>query len=195
MAENISKLYSQVRDNNGNYVPGSWYNDTDQERYNRVINVLDARMKGNLDDQDVRWFIKCAIINNIYISEGVYQLGDSAWRTPGNPRLQDIRNLLATNGYVTHKEIDIEKYRKGIRFEHMVPYNEVINILRGLFSKGLLTFEEFQRIRSKNNVCLVTEKEEKILSKNYRQKMPTNTNWLNNPGDEFVRYTATNVKI
>ena len=185
MAENIKKVFPN----------NAWYNDTDSERYDRVMNILEAYKKGNLDKDDVRWFIKCAIINNIYISEGVHKLGNGAWKTSSNPRLQDILSKLEKDGHVTHKEIDIEKCRaKGVCFEHVVPYKLVQDVLFDLFNKGTLSYNEFQRIRSKNHVCLVTKKENDELDK-FRLKMPANADWLNTPGDEFARYTATGVRI
>lgn len=187
MAENIKKVF-----------PGNaWYDDTDSDRYKRVMNILEAYKKGDLDKGDVRWFIKCAIVKNIYISEEVHQQGDSAWKNPSNPRLQGILGQLYKNGYVTHKEIDIEKFRaKKIHFEHVVPYKVVEDVLIEKFNVGELTYDEFQRIRSKLNICLVTKEESsKLNAKPYKQKMPTNTNWLNNPGDEFARYRETNVPI
>ena len=50
MAENIKKVFPN----------NAWYNDTDSQRYDRVMNILEAYKKGNLDKDDVRWFIKCA---------------------------------------------------------------------------------------------------------------------------------------
>ena len=185
MAENIKKVFPH----------NAWYDDIDLDRYKRVMNILGEYKKGNLDKDDVRWFIKCAIINNIYISENVHKNGNSAWRTPSNPRLQDILSKLYKDGHVTHKEIDIEKFRaKGVCFEHVVPYNVVFEVLLQKFDAGALTFDEFQWIRSKNHVCLVTKAENKVLNV-FRQTMPPNTDWLNTPGDEFARYRKTGVRI
>ena len=192
MAENIRKLYPPVEDK----TIGSWYNDTDRDRYHRVVRVLDNLQNGNLDEQDVRWFIKCAIISKIYISKGVHLLGDGAWKNPSNPRLQKILHQLHKDGYVTHKEIDIERCRaKGICFEHVVPYDVAIESILKLYYDGRLSDEKFTQIRSKLNICLVTKEEERELSKSYRQSMPTGTDWLNKPGDEFARYTKTGVNI
>ena len=191
MAENIRKVYPFDAKSGA----GSWYDDTDFERYNRVINVLDEYKNGRLDKQDVRWFLKCTIINNIYISDGVKQLGDKAWKNPKNPRLIVVLAKLSQQKFVTHKEIDIAKYRKNICFEHIVPYNLVHDVLVEKHNNGTLSYIEFQRIRSKLNICLVTNKENKDLGKYYRQKMPKNTDWLNTSGDEFARYKKTGVVI
>lgn len=73
-------------------------------------------------------------------------------------------------------------------------YNRVIKVLLGLYTKGLLTFEKFQMIRSKLNICLVTKDEERKLNV-FKQAMPGNTDWLNISGDEFARYKAVGIKI
>lgn len=190
MAENIRKVFPPVV---GTSI-GHWYDDTDLERYNRVIKILEEYQKGTLDEHDVRWFVKCAILSKVYLSEDVYKLGNQAWKNPNNKRLQNILTMFAKQGYITDKEIDIEKYRNGVRFEHMVPYNEVIKVLLGLYTKGLLTFEKFQMIRSKLNICLVTKDEERKLNV-FKQAMPGNTDWLNISGDEFARYKAVGIKI
>ena len=190
MAENIRKLFPATK----NSQAGSWYNDTDDVRYARIYRILEEYRKGNLDSDDVRWFIKCAIINKIYISEAVYKLKAGAWKNYNNTRLQEILQEIETTGFATHKSIDIEKFRKGICFEHIVPYDVAIERLQELFYAGELSFEKFQQIRSKLNICLVTPEEDKMLNK-YRQSMPPGADWENVSGDEFARYDKCIIKI
>lgn len=190
MAENIRKLFPAT----SRSTEGSWYNDTDIERYERIIDVLKKNKSGYFDEQDVRWFIKCAITNNIYISVAVHNLHADAWKNYNNTRLQEILQEIETTGFATHKSIDIEKFRKGICFEHIVPYDVAIERLQELFYAGELSFEKFQQIRSKLNICLVTPEEDKMLNK-YRQSMPPGADWENVSGDEFARYKECKIEI
>ena len=191
MAENIRKVYPPVGKNSA----GSWYHDTDRERYERVMLILERWLvTKEYDENDVKWFIKCSILNNIYISEEVHKLGVNAWKSSKNKRLQQILEMIERQGYATHKEIDLEKCRRGIRFEHMVPYNVVLPILKERYEQHQLTFEAFQKIREKLNICFITPDEDKKLSGSLRQKMPLGT-WLNTPNGEFTRYDQAGIKI
>lgn len=193
MAENIRKVYPPVEDSSA----GSWYHDTDRERYERVMLILERWLvTKEYDEHDVRWFIKCSILNNIYISEGVHALGDDAWKSSNYERRREILEMIETQGYATHKEMDLEKFRNGLRFEHMVPFNVVLPVLKEMYVQQQLTFEAFQNIREKLNICFVTPEEDKKLSqKKFRQAMPLGTDWLNTPNDEFSRYDYAGIKI
>lgn len=77
----------------------------------------------------------------------------------------------------------------------MVPFNVVLPVLKEMFEQQQLTFEVFQKIRSKLNICFVTPDEDRVLNKAFRQAMPNGTDWLNTPNDEFARYDKVGVKI
>lgn len=183
MAENIQKVYPK----------GTWYNDSQEKRFERVQIVLNRYLSGEYDIRDVNWFIKNAIINRIYISEEVKQMGDIAWTNKQNSRLKDILDIIDKNGSAPDEYLDIRKYCKGVRFEHIVPGILAINRLIDLQREGNLTFRKFQNIRSKLNICIVTKDEDKRLSSLYRQKMPDGVNW--ETGNEFGRYDAAKIKI
>lgn len=192
MAENIRKVYPPAKNSSA----GSWYHDTDKERYERVMHILERWLvTKEYDENDVKWFVKCAILNKIYISEGVYAMGEQAWKRSNTSRRKEILQIIENEGYATHKEIDLEKCRKGIRFEHMVPFNVVLPVLKEMFEQQQLTPELFQKIRSKLNICFVTPDEDRVLNKAFRQEMPDKTDWLNHPNDEFARYDKVGVKI
>ena len=193
MAENIRKVYPPVEDSS----VGSWYNDTDKERYERVMSVLERWLvTKEYDESDVRWFIKCSILNKIFISQEVYDKGDEVWKSSNAVRRKEILQMIETQGYATHKEIDLEKCRNGIRFEHMVPFNVVLPVLKEMYEQQQLTFEAFQKIREKLNICFVTSSEDDALrDKGLRQKMPTGLDWLNTPNGEFSRYDVAEIKI
>lgn len=192
MAENIRKVYPPVE----NSSVGSWYHDTDKERYERVMHILERWLvTKEYDENDVKWFVKCAILNKIYISEGVYAMGEQAWKRSNTSRRKKILQIIENEGYATHKEIDLEKCRKGIRFEHMVPFNVVLPVLKEKYEQNQLTYDEFRKIRLKLNICFVTPEEDNKLNKEFRQCMPKGTDWLNTPNDEFARYDKVGVKI
>ena len=124
----------------------------------------------------------------------MYKLKACAWKNYKNERLQEILKEIETNGFATHKSIDIEKFRKGIRFEHIVPYDVAIKLLLAMFDDGNLSFDKFQQLRSKLNICLVTPEEDKLLNE-YRQTMPNGTNWDSVCRNEFARYDECIIKI
>lgn len=104
MAENIRKVYPPVE----NSSVGSWYHDKDEERYERVKHILERWLvTKEYDENDVKWFVKCAILNNIYISEGVYAMGEQAWKRSNSARRNEILQIIENKGYATHKEIDL----------------------------------------------------------------------------------------
>lgn len=184
MAENIYKVYPG----------GIWYNDTLEKRYERIVDVLEKYTIGHYDVKDVAWFIKCAIINNIYISETVYKNKCSVFRCTSK-RMQYILAEICKQGYTSYKSIDIRKYFKAnVVFEHIIPFNIVRNELIKLYKNKELTFDKFNEIRLKINICIITAEEDSLLTKEkLRNKMPTNWNFQD--GDEFARYTAVGIKI
>lgn len=188
MAENIFKVYPN----------GSWYNDTPEERYNRVVDVISKYFEGYYDSLDVGWFIKNAIVNKIFISEAVYSLGNDAWNMKktekGNKLINEMKVLFNEQGYLSDKYVVSrrEMNTKKVTFEHVVPFDVIKKILFDSYSNNELTFELFNEIRSKYNVCLVTLEENKKLNK-HMKTMPKGWDWKT--GDIFERYNIANVKI
>lgn len=183
MAENIDKVFPK----------GAWYHDTRKQRYDHVMVVLDRYLSGEYDINDVRWFIKNALTNRIYVSKEVKALWNKQWCNT-NKRQKEIWNQICQNGYADDKCMDIRKYTGGYRFEHIVPSNVFIDRLIQLASNQQLDFNRFEQIRSKINVCIITKKENDKLDKNgFRQKMPNGIDF--ETGDEFARYKDPNVLI
>ena len=94
-----------------------------------------------------------------------------------------------TDKYVVSRR---EMNTKKVTFEHVVPFDVIKKILFDSYSNNELTFELFNEIRSKYNVCLVTLEENKKLNK-HMKTMPKGWDWKT--GDIFERYNIANVKI
>lgn len=183
MAENIKKLYPG----------GLWYGDDLQKRYDHVCQKLYAWYKHEDDDDDLNWHIKNAVIGHIYVSQEVFNLfGDKQY---GNSRVNDFWNEIKTSGKATAEYMDIRKWCTGkkIRFEHIVPAKVFLPTIKDLYQKNLLTQPTFKKIWDRLAVCLITEKQNKLLDDNHlRQSMPIRCppiDWLNDSaGSELSRY-------
>ena len=185
MAENIQKVYPE----------GCWYDDSEKDRYDRVMSVMDRFKSKEYDKQDVRWFLKNAIINRVYFSESVFQNrhDSQCWKKPGSEELDGIIAEIENNGYASHKSLCVRRhFGKGLYFEHVVPFKLVLDKLIDLYNNNELTLDRFQKIKSNLNVCIITPKENFRLNK-YRASFPKSIDW--ETGNEFARYDDVGIVI
>lgn len=186
MAENIDKVFPE----------GQWGKDTDRDRYNHIKEVLDLYKAGKYDLRDVKWFIKNAIVNRIYISKDVESAwsNDKYWIEATNKRRQDIWKEIINESSLDSTFMDIRRFTKGYHFEHIVPADIFISRLIDLNNNDKFTFERYLQIKSKLNICIITETENKRLDENhFRTKMPSNVDF--EKGNEFARYDDSAVNI
>jgi len=80
--------------------------------------------------------------------------------------------------------------KKLCTFEHAVP----VSIIRQLIKGSSQTEEYISKILKETNcIVIITQEENKILSKQYRQHMPKN--WVLGDGSPFARHEECGIKI
>lgn len=183
-----------MAENSGKVWPGGiWYNDTPKERFEHVKEYVNRFINGVEDKKDLEWNVKNAILNRVYFSEdgAKYFLETKK----NSKRFKEIQEQLSKDGYLSNKFLDTRKYTAGkakLWFEHMVPWRLVMEKLVNYTKNNELTFEKFEELRSKLNICVVTREENRKLDK-FKSSMPDDIDW--EKGDEFARYNKIGIKI
>lgn len=193
------------------YSSGKWGTFDLNKRYECVCKALDAYKNGILDLQDLKFILKNAFVSKIYVSEGVTSAYPKYSRLFGNlSNLYDnlvgagVLDLQDDSPSLSCKYLELCELgtmvnmlkRKGligsnkpsIRIEHVVPGNEYFPDVENIKS-----FQDFIDIFNVVSICLVTENEDKLLSKNkLRQRMPQNVKYTKEP---FARYQSAGIKL
>lgn len=212
MPENIFKIYPPQKDssNDGRRGSGLWFGDSPKVRFQHVKKVLDLYFEEDsiMDDLDFTWFLKNAVIGNIYFSKKVAnEINKVFWPDLNSKSFCSvIYDILKGTPYKdellqVRKWLGKEYHKPGaspLRFEHVIPAKVYLERLKELYkeTKGFTTKDSllrFNEYRKQVAVCIITKDEDDALNKaGLRESMPANWNW----GDDiFARYTDTNIMI
>ena len=218
MPENFFKIYPPKKapsedDRRGS---GLWSGDTPKERFKHVKIILDLyfNYKDLLDDLDLTWFLKNAVIGNIYFSKKVVEGINKKvyWPHPQSETINTvINNILKCSTYKNEtfdesllqvrKWLGKDFHKKEaspLRFEHVIPAKVYLSELKKLYlntnhfenNDSLSRFNEY---RKKVAVCIITKAEDDALNKaGLRESMPDDWKW---GGDIFARYVSLTPKI
>ncbi len=173
--ENRRKFYSK----------GVWCHDTCQQRLDHILWALDANKHGNIDDEDLKFMIKNALVSNIYVSKDLvnqYPLSNNTNNLFGN--LYDLYKELVNNrklsffaqpkGYAFFdickladkiSSINSRLKKQGkpqippIFIEHVVPAEVYLKEVKGCYKNGTLK-NDFLKIFNAVSICLVTSSED-----------------------------------
>ena len=203
MAENIDKLYPR----------GIWAKDTPEQRFEHILDKLAQRYSRSFfrdDDNDLRWHIKMAILNRIYVSQDVHDAYfPHKWRlnasNHNHTRFQQAFSNIVTFGYAEAEYVDLRKWCTHVNisctpkvyFEHIIPSKVYLNQLTQRYLDDILsqvpfTLADFITINRDVNICIITKDEQAAIDKDYRSSMPSGWKWGDCP---FARYISTGVNI
>ena len=213
MPENIFKIYppKKAPSKDGRRGSGLWSEDDSEKRFQHVKKILDLYFEEDdiMDDLDLTWFLKNAVIGKINFSKKVADgINDGKyWPNPKSETISSvIYDILEGNPYKdvllqVRKWLGKEYHKPGaspLRFEHVIPAKVYLERLKELYleTKGFNaeeSLEQFKKYREQVAVCIITKDEDDALNKaGLRESMPDNWNW----GDDiFARYTDTNIMI
>jgi len=191
MAENIQKCYRN----------GDWGQDSNRQRYDHVIFWLEMYQQSlagskQIDYNDLKWFIKNAMIRRVYLSRAVKRLGEAAWLPTRDSFLADRLAEINQQGYTDNiNAVELRRWKgKGLVFEHVVPAEVYINDMITCYMQGKLSFDMFEQMRDKLHICVITTEEDRQLNAAHVKKsMPSNSDWLK--GDEWARYKEAQIAI
>lgn len=220
MPENIFKIYPPKKgpSKDGRRGSGLWSEDSPEKRFEHVKRVLDIYYDVDddtfFDDLDLAWFLKNAVIGNIYFSEKVVEgiLGGQYW--PEEKTNSNIKAVISAiiegntyaDGSFREELLQVRKwlgndYHNGgepLRFEHVVPAKVYLEELKKLyrdtcFFMGADSQRRFEEFRKKVAVCIVTEgQDEDLNDAKLRESMPDG--WIWETGDMFARYNSEKLK-
>ena len=176
--ENRRKFYGLDRNGTPKPNPQNWSNDTFDDRYNHINDVL--KVHSIMDDEDLKFIIKNAFISRIYISvEAEVILSKEKLNS-----LQSLYDQLKRDGVLDLQDgrygpnlspyFDICKLGDrglGISIEHVVPGDVYKKAALTSFSKS-----DFKSIFDNAYICLVTSKEAKELDKKWKSVLPPDPN-------------------
>ena len=215
--ENRRKFYGLNRYGKPVRVISNWSGDTISKRLERIEGVLNAWKSGFVDDEDLKFILKNALVSKIFISvkaknhlislssslgylSGLFSTLISS-KIAGTPYhgldLQDTKPKLHS-GY-----FDICKLGDrglNVRIEHVIPAAVYIDAkkirrdsLMNSYDCGTLK-SDFRSIFEKISICIVTKDEaEKLDRAGYRDNMPSYVSDFRL--DPFARYNDSKVMI
>ena len=211
MPENIFKIY-RPSGRGGRKGPGSWHNESEQDRFLHIKNELSRYCdnQGDYDYLDLVWHIKNAVVGDVYFSETVYQgirSGQywSGYYGTGTDQDDIIRGIMERktrlgNGAFDEKYLEIRKwlgrnFSGGVLvFEHIIPAKVYIDKLIEVYDAGIFDIGFFREFRKKIGVCIVTKQEDERLNGcGFRESMPDNWSW--DTGNPLERYLASGISI
>lgn len=216
MPENIFKIYPPKKEpsENGRRGSGLWYGDSPEVRFNRVRKILDIYYSDDclFDDLDLTWFLKNAVIGNIYFSKTVVEGIDNKKYWP-DTKSETIKNVIDKiikgqtykDGAFDESLLQIRKWlgkeyhEKGadpLRFEHVIPAKVYLSKLKELYEDTDYfttsnSLERFNKFREQIAVCVITKDEDNRLNI-FRDSMPDCWEWGDNI---FARYEKIEDKI
>ncbi len=170
--ENRRKFYSSNFRGN----PGLWSQDTFDQRYDHICDVLNIH--SIMDDEDLKFIIKNAFVSRIYIS----RKAEKKLRAEKLNSLQSLYNQLIEDGVLDLQDgkhgsilspyFDICKLGDkglGISIEHVVPGDVCKQAALNSFSRS-----DFANIFNNAYICLVTSDQAKALDKKWKSNLPPN---------------------
>lgn len=216
MPENIFKIYPPKKgpSKDGRRGSGLWSEDDPKKRFQHVKKVLDLYYDDDtfFDDRDLAWFLKNAVIGNLYFSEvvvnGIRQEQYWPMERINEGIKNDINdiiegNLYKNDGSFREELLQVRKWlgekyhKKGaspLVFEHVVPAKVYLEELKKLYIntysfKDSCSQKYFEEFRKKVAVCIVTKDQDDALNRaKLRESMPDEWAWEN--GDLFARYKS-----
>ena len=190
--------------------PGKECNRTLDGRCRYVVKWFELREEDYIDDKDLEYIIKDAVVGGVYFSRDAMEmvmhkpalihpmrvrpLIDKI-RKEGCFRILDERGILHCEGL----EIDDffgqsnpKHFHSRLRFEHVIPYKFYIEELFRLFRDQALDLDMFRLCMKSINICIVLDTENEKLDRMYKSDMPQGWQWGDDP---FARYKEADIKI
>ena len=217
MPENIFKIYPPRSIVDTEIKPlkkgsGLWSNDKEEDRLAHVNKALKLYFDKDdfFDYLDLVWFLKNAVIGDIYLSEKVFARwnnGNGIYWNGCNEKIRDIieriiKRKTKLDGKFDESLMQIRKWLgkqysgnilDPLVFEHVVPAKVYINYLINWYDEhGPLTLGDLRAVREKVSVCIVTKEEDaKLNNAGCREDMPEGVDFMKEP---FARYEQRSEK-
>ena len=164
MPENIFKIYppKKAPSKDGRRGSGLWFGDSPKVRFQHVKKVLDLYFEEDdiMDDLDLTWFLKNAVIGKINFSKKVADgINDGKyWPNPKSETISSvIYDILEGNPYKdellqVRKWLGKEYHKPGaspLRFEHVIPAKVYLERLKELYleTKGFNAEESLEQFK------------------------------------------------
>lgn len=174
------------------------YNRNVEARFNYVIKRIELYKSGIDDDKDLEWNIKDALVGEIFFSKEAMKLmplnfkNDETWGIIDEIQEHGSYRILGEDGSLCCVGLSIYDHRKGLVFEHVIPFSIYCKKLLELYDNSELDVKRFKWLMSQIHVCIVTKEENKRLNKKNLSCMPKNWQWGDNP---FARYNACGIEV
>ena len=190
--------------------PGKGYNRTLEGRYRYVVKWFELREEDYIDDKDLEYIIKDAVVGGVYFSRDAMEmvmhnpaLIHPLWVRPlidkifkeGCFRILDERGAFHCEGLEIDdffKQSNSKYFHSRFRFEHVVPYNFYFKELYKMFRDQTLDLDMFRLCMKSINICIVLDTENEKLDGMYKSDMPHGWQWGDDP---FARYKEADIKI
>ena len=213
MPENIFKIYppKKAPSKDGRRGSGLWSEDDSEKRFQHVKKILDLYFEEDdiMDDLDLTWFLKNAVIGKINFSKKVADGVNNGiyWPNPKSKTISSVIDVILHGKPYKDELLQVRKWlgkeyhelgASPLRFEHVIPAKVYLERLKELYNdtEGFTTKDSLQRFnkyREQVAVCIITKDEDDALNKaGLRESMPANWNWGH---DIFARYTYTKIMI
>ena len=215
--ENRRKFYGLNRYGKPVRYISNWSGDTISKRYERVEGVLNAWKSGFVDDEDLKFILKNALVSKIFISvkakNHLISLSSSLGNLSGLFRTLISSKIAGTSYHGLDLQDTKPKLHSGyfdicklgdrgltVRIEHVIPAAVYIDAkkirrdsLMNSYDCGTLK-SDFKRIFNIISICIVTKDEaEKLDKAGYRDNMPSYVSDFRL--DPFARYNDSKVMI
>ena len=206
--ENRTKFWGLDRTGKPKAAPNNWSNDNIKKRITHIEGALKAYRMGILDDADLTYVIKNALVSKIHISVAAKKILDQSPlgtlsdvyqklvtnMVAGTPYhgldLQDTAPLLHSGYFDICKVVD---RGLGVRLEHVVPGSLYLEAIKNEYYSS--TFRNsFKSYFDCISICIVTVEEAKKLdASGLRNQMPEYVTDFRQ--DPYARYKAEGIDI
>ncbi len=174
------------------------YNRNVEARFDYVIKRIELYKSGIDDYRDLEWNVKDALVGEIFFSEGAMKKlslkfrNDDIWGIIDEIQEGGSYRILGEDGTLHCVGLSIYNHRKGLVFEHVIPFSVYCRKLLELYDNNELDVKRYEWLMSQIHVCIVTKNENKCLNQKYLSCMPKDWQWGDNP---FARYDACGIKV
>lgn len=172
-----------------------------------VARWLDMRQEDYIDDKDLQYVIKDAVVGGVCFSYSAMEivmrekssihplrirpLVDEIYKN-GCFRILDERGTIRCEGMEIDDFFKQSSFSKKLRFEHTVPYAFYVEALDRIHREHKLDTKAFGLCMKSINICIILEEENRKLDSMYKSGMPQGWQWGDDP---FVRYRECGIRL